>query len=82
MMCRPPAVITSRITSYNVCYTKLLRPFRWEGLNRKGQKVTGEMQADSITTVKAELRKQGVNVSKVRKKSQSIFSKHARNNFV
>ena len=31
--------------------------FRWHGVNRKGQKVSGELQADSISTVKAELRK-------------------------
>ena len=39
--------------------------YRWHGVNRKGQKVSGELQADSITTVKAELRKQGVNVTRV-----------------
>ncbi|MCD8548547.1 MAG: type II secretion system F family protein [Aeromonadaceae bacterium] len=61
----------------SVAAPKKYYPFRWEGLNRKGQKVSGEMQADSIVTVKAELRKQGVNASKVRKKSQSIFSKYA-----
>ncbi len=49
--------------------------FRWNGVNRKGQKVSGELQADSINTVKAELRKQGVNVTKVSKKSQGLFSK-------
>ena len=27
--------------------------FRWHGFNRKGQKVSGEFQADSINTVKA-----------------------------
>ena len=32
--------------------------FRWHGVNRKGQKVSGELQADSINTVKTELRKQ------------------------
>ena len=25
--------------------------YRWHGVNRKGQKVSGELQADSITTV-------------------------------
>ncbi|WP_265448987.1 type II secretion system F family protein, partial [Aeromonas salmonicida] len=49
--------------------------FRWSGVNRKGQKVSGELQADSINTVKAELRKQGVNVTRVSKKSQGLFSK-------
>ena len=49
--------------------------FRWHGFNRKGQKVSGEFQADSINTVKAELRKQGVNVTKVSKQGQGLFSK-------
>ena len=49
--------------------------FRWHGFNRKGQKVSGELQADSINTVKAELRKQGVNVTKVSKQGQGLFSK-------
>ena len=49
--------------------------FRWHGFNRKGQKVSGEFQADSINTVKAELRKQGVNVTRVSKQGQGMFSK-------
>ena len=49
--------------------------FRWHGFNRKGQKVSGDFQADSINTVKAELRKQGVNVTRVSKQSQGLFSK-------
>lgn len=49
--------------------------YRWHGVNRKGQKVSGELQADSITTVKAELRKQGVNVTRVSKQNQGLFSK-------
>lgn len=52
-------------------------PFVWEGVNRKGQKVSGELQGENPNQVKAELRKQGVNVSKLRRKSQSIFSKYA-----
>ena len=54
---------------------KKFYPFVWEGVNRKGQKVSGEMQGENINLVKSELRKQGVNVSKIRRKSQSIFSK-------
>ncbi len=52
-------------------------PYVWEGVNRKGQKVSGELQGENPNQVKAELRKQGVNVSKLRRKSQSIFSKYA-----
>ena len=56
---------------------KKFYPFVWEGVNRKGQKVSGEMQGENINLVKSELRKQGVNVSKIRRKSQSIFSKYS-----
>lgn len=51
--------------------------FRWSGVNRKGQKVSGELQSDSIANVKAELRKQGVTASKISKKSQGLFSRGA-----
>lgn len=52
-------------------------PYVWEGVNRKGQKVSGELQGENPNQVKAELRKQGVNVSKLRRKSQSVFSKYS-----
>jgi len=48
--------------------------FKWKGINRKGGKVSGEMQAESLTEVKAELRKQGVNVTKIQKKAKPLFS--------
>ena len=51
--------------------------FKWDGVNRKGQKVSGEMQGENPNQVKAELRKQGVTVSKVRRKSESILSKYS-----
>ncbi|PJG59875.1 type II secretion system F family protein [Aeromonas cavernicola] len=53
--------------------------FCWSGLNRKGQKVSGELQADSINSVKLELRKQGVSATKVSKKSRGFFSKEGAN---
>lgn len=51
--------------------------FKWEGVNRKGQKVSGEMQGENPNQLKAELRKQGVTVSKVRRKTESLFSKYS-----
>lgn len=44
---------------------KKFYPYVWQGINRKGQKVSGEMQGENPNQVKAELRKQGVNVSKI-----------------
>lgn len=56
---------------------KKFYPYVWQGINRKGQKVSGEMQGENPNQVKTELRKQGVNVSKINRKSQSLFSKYS-----
>ncbi|MGY4826057.1 type II secretion system F family protein [Stutzerimonas chloritidismutans] len=47
--------------------------FTWEGTDRKGGKVKGELSGVSPALVKAQLRKQGINPQKVRKKSASLF---------
>lgn len=47
--------------------------FTWEGTDRKGSKVKGELSGASPALVKAQLRKQGINPLKVRKKSVSLF---------
>ncbi|WP_277963778.1 type II secretion system F family protein [Pseudomonas sp. RIT-To-2] len=47
----------------------------WEGTDRKGAKVTGEMSAPSLPLLKAQLRKQGVTPGKIKKKTVSIFNK-------
>ena len=49
--------------------------YAWEGLDKKGTKVTGEINGHNPALVKAQLRKQGINPTKVRKKSVSIFGK-------
>jgi type IV pilus assembly protein PilC len=48
--------------------------FSWEGTDKKGNKLKGETGGQSSLLVKAQLRKQGINATKVRKKSVSIFS--------
>ncbi len=53
--------------------TKSLQ-FEWEGTNRKGQKVKGETSGPNLATVKAQLRKQGVQPGKVKKKATPLFS--------
>lgn len=47
--------------------------FTWEGVNRRGQKVKGEMSGQNAAVVKAQLRKQGVQPEKVRKKTEPLF---------
>ncbi|MCE0464744.1 MULTISPECIES: type II secretion system F family protein [Pseudomonas] len=52
--------------------------YTWEGKDRKGTKMSGELAGQSPALVKAQLRKQGINPEKVRKKSASIFGKGKR----
>jgi len=47
--------------------------FTWEGTDRKGGKVKGELPGQSPALIKAQLRKQGINPLKVRKKTVSLF---------
>lgn len=44
--------------------------FTYEGTDPKGKKVKGEMSGKSLAVVRTELRRQGVKVKKIRKKSQ------------
>lgn len=49
--------------------------YAWEGTDRKGTAVKGEMAGPSLALIKAQLRKQGITPAKVRKKTESIFGK-------
>lgn len=48
--------------------------FVWEGVDRHGKRVKGEMSGKSDALIKATLRRQGVNPLKVKKKPKSLFS--------
>ncbi|MCG5534509.1 type II secretion system F family protein [Ectothiorhodospira mobilis] len=47
--------------------------FIWEGVDKKGVRVKGETSATSENLAKAELRRQGINPLKVRKKPKPLF---------
>ncbi len=47
--------------------------FLWEGKDNKGQTVKGEVSGQSIALVKANLRRQGINPKKVKKKPKPLF---------
>ena len=49
-------------------------PFVWEGTDRKGKKVKGKSMAASEAAVRADLRRQGVVPSRIRKQRKSLFS--------
>ena len=49
--------------------------FVWEGTDRKGARIKGEISGLNPNLVKAQLRKQGINPLKVKKKSGSLLGK-------
>ena len=46
--------------------------FIWEGLDKRTKKVTGEIAAPSEAAAKTALRKQGINPTKLKKKTQTL----------
>jgi len=48
--------------------------YTWEGADKKGSRISGESRSTNIAMVRADLRRQGINPLKIRKKSTSIFS--------
>ncbi|GGW55384.1 type II secretion system F family protein [Alishewanella tabrizica] len=57
---------------------KELHVFTYKGINRKGDRKTGEIKATSIAEAKALLRQQGVTPSGVKKKPRSLFGEGKR----
>ena len=49
-------------------------PFLWEGTDRKGNKIKGKSMAADEAAVRADLRRQGVVPSRIRKQSKGLFS--------
>jgi len=49
-------------------------PFSWEGVDRKGARIKGVTEGPSESYIKSQLRKQGINPIRVRKKS-TLFGK-------
>jgi len=49
-------------------------PFVWEGTDRKGKKIKGKSMATNEAAVRADLRRQGVVPSRIKKQSQGLFS--------
>lgn len=45
----------------------------WEGTNKRGQKIQGEMIGENAAIIKAQLRKQGVVPGKIKRKSEGFF---------
>lgn len=48
--------------------------FLWEGVDRRGKKVSGETEAAGLAFVNALLRRQGINPTRVRKRPAALFA--------
>ena len=64
---RNAATIAARSNPFEV--------FVWEGTDKRGTKIKGEISAKSANLVKAELRKQGINPTIVKPKPKPMFGK-------
>lgn len=53
--------------------TSGLEMFTWEGTDKRGTKMKGEVSGKNLNLVKAELRKQGITPGVVRKKAKPLF---------
>jgi len=53
-------------------------PFQWEGTDRKGNKVKGKSMASTEAAVRADLRRQGVVPTRIRKQRDKLFSAGAK----
>ena len=47
--------------------------YLWQGVNRKGKKVNGELSSASILELKQQLRKQGITPGRIKKKPKPLF---------
>ncbi|WP_143870312.1 type II secretion system F family protein [Catenovulum sediminis] len=52
--------------------------FIWQGVNRKGMKTGGELAADSAKAAREQLKHQGVNPTKIKKKPKPLFGNGAK----
>ena len=51
-----------------------LDTFQWEGVDKKGKKIKGEMDAANVAFVNAMLRRQGISPVRVKKRATALFS--------
>ena len=65
--------MATAVAKKNSTKVKALDVFTWHGVNRKGKKINGELPAKNVIELKAQLRKQGITPSKVKKKAKPLF---------
>jgi len=65
--------MATAVSKKNTPKIKPLDVFAWQGVNRKGKIISGELAANNIMELKAQLRKQGITPKKVKKKAKPLF---------
>jgi len=65
--------MASTVAKKKTSKVKPLDVYTWQGVNRKGKKINGELSANNVIELKAQLRKQGITPSKVKKKAKPLF---------
>ena len=65
--------MATAVAKKRISKVKPLEVFTWQGVNRKGKKINGELSANNVFELKAQLRKQGITPSKVKKKPKPLF---------
>ncbi len=58
--------------------TQKLLTFVWEGVNKKGAKIKGETRSTTLALARAELRRQGINPTRLKKKAEPLFGGKAK----
>jgi type IV pilus assembly protein PilC len=66
---------TARAAANPPARTNPMETFYWEGTDKRGVKIKGELQAKSANFVRAELRKQNINPIVVKTKPKPLFGK-------
>ena len=66
---------TTRATATAPQRTNPMEVFVWQGTDKRGVKIKGEIQAKSANLVRAELRKQNINATLVKVKPKPLFGK-------
>jgi len=67
------AISTTAKSKAKIAAPKALDVFQWQGVNRKGKKVNGELSAATMLELKSQLRKQGITPGRIKKKAKPMF---------
>ena len=70
------AVAQKRTAANAANKPKVTVVFTWSGVNRRGQSISGEMKAETLSQAKADLIRQGIVIKKIRRKSESFLAQY------